>query len=94
MSGDANFHIIPLMNLSNERDRSSILEIAEKVYNLVIEYGGSITAEHNDGLMRTPYLEKMFGQKMIGLFEEIKKIFDPQNIFNPRKKSEAICNLQ
>ena len=85
-AGDANFHIIPLMNLSNERDRSSILEIAEKVYNLVIEYGGSITAEHNDGLMRTPYLEKMFGQKMIGLFEEIKKIFDPQNIFNPRKK--------
>ena len=84
-AGDANFHIIPLMNLSNERDRSSILEIAEKVYNLVIEYGGSITAEHNDGLMRTPYLEKMFGQKMIGLFEEIKKIFDPQNIFNPRK---------
>ena len=85
-AGDANFHIIPLMDFSNEQNRLSISEIAEKVYNLVIEFGGSITAEHNDGLIRTPYLEKMFSPEVIKLFEETKKIFDPQNIFNPRKK--------
>ena len=85
-AGDANFHIIPLMDLANTKDRSSIIEIAEKVYNLVIEYGGSITAEHNDGLIRTPFLEKMYGPAICKLFEETKKIFDPQNIFNPRKK--------
>ena len=47
---------------------------------------GSITAEHNDGLIRTPYLEKMYGPKICELFRQTKEIFDPLNIFNPRKK--------
>jgi FAD/FMN-containing dehydrogenase len=45
-----------------------------------------MTAEHNDGLIRTPYLEKMYGPQVVKLFEETKQIFDPLNIFNPRKK--------
>lgn len=85
-AGDANFHVIPLMDLTRQEDRSSIPKIAEEVYNLVIEFGGSITAEHNDGLIRTPYLEKMFGYEVVKLFEATKKIFDPLNVFNPRKK--------
>ncbi|MBI2062516.1 MAG: FAD-binding oxidoreductase [Candidatus Yanofskybacteria bacterium] len=84
--GDGNFHIIPLMDLSDDKSRQIIPELAEKVYNLVLEYRGSITAEHNDGLIRTPYLEKMYGPEIYRLFEQTKKIFDPKNIFNPRKK--------
>jgi len=84
--GDGNFHIIPLMNLSDEKSRQIIPELSAKVYDLVIKYGGSITAEHNDGLIRTPYLEKMYGKEVYGLFEEVKRIFDPLNIFNPGKK--------
>lgn len=84
--GDGNFHIIPLMDLSDEKSRHIIPEVSEKVYNLVLRYEGSITAEHNDGLIRTPYLEKMYGSEVYKLFEEVKKIFDPQNIFNPGKK--------
>ena len=61
-------------------------ELADKVYDLVLKYKGSITAEHNDGLIRSPYLEKMYGPEITGLFAEIKQIFDPQNIFNPGKK--------
>lgn len=83
--GDGNFHIIPLMNL-DEKSKKIIPELSEKVYDLVLEYHGSITAEHNDGLIRTPYLEKMYGPEIYRLFEETKKIFDPKNIFNPRKK--------
>jgi FAD/FMN-containing dehydrogenase len=52
----------------------------------VVEYHGSISGEHNDGLVRTPYVEKMFGPGMVALFYEVKKIFDPHNIFNPGKK--------
>jgi FAD/FMN-containing dehydrogenase len=85
-AGDGNFHIIPLMDLKDPASRQTIQELAEKVYNLVIEFGGSITAEHNDGLMRTPYLERMYGSPVYHLFEKTKKIFDPLNIFNPRKK--------
>ena len=87
--GDGNFHIIPLMNLSDERSRNIIPELSARVYDLVIKYGGSITAEHNDGLIRTPYLEKMYGREICGLFAKVKEIFDPMNIFNPNKKVGA-----
>lgn len=87
--GDGNFHIIPLMDLSDEKSRQIIPELSEKIYSLVLEYHGSITAEHNDGLIRTPYLEKMYGPEIYKLFERTKQIFDPKNIFNPRKKVGA-----
>ena len=84
--GDGNFHIIPLMNLENPKDREIIGLLGPRVYELVLKYGGSITAEHNDGLVRSPYLREMYGDKVYALFEETKRIFDPQDIFNPRKK--------
>ena len=84
--GDGNFHIIPLMDLSDFKTKEIIKNLSEKVYDLVLEFKGSITAEHNDGLIRTPFLNKMYGPEICRLFEETKKIFDPQNIFNPRKK--------
>jgi FAD/FMN-containing dehydrogenase len=84
--GNGNFHIIPLMDLRDERVKALIPKISEEVYQLVFKYKGSITAEHNDGLIRTPYLEEMYGPKMEELFIETKKIFDPLNIFNPGKK--------
>ena len=85
-AGDGNFHIIPLMDLSDPASHKIIMELSEKVYDLVAEFGGSITAEHNDGLIRTSFLKKMYGEEVCRLFEETKKTFDPQNIFNPRKK--------
>lgn len=84
--GNGNFHIIPLMDITDKLQRDIIPPLSREIYALVKEYHGSITGEHNDGLVRTPYLEQMYGKKMISLFEETKKIFDPQNIFNPRKK--------
>lgn len=85
-AGNGNFHIIPLMDMKQEKNRAVIKEISDKVYDLVLEYKGSITGEHNDGIIRTPYLRKMYGDKIYKLFEDVKKIFDPQNIFNPGKK--------
>lgn len=91
--GDGNFHIIPLMDL-DENSKKIIPELSEKVYDLVLEYHGSITAEHNDGLIRTPYLEKMYGSEIYKLFEKTKQIFDPKNIFNPRKKVHSTSSGQ
>jgi FAD/FMN-containing dehydrogenase len=85
-AGSGNFHVIPLMDLSREEERKKIPEVADKVYDLVLKYGGSITAEHNDGLIRSPYLLKMYGEEVYGLFKKVKEIFDPKNIFNPGKK--------
>ncbi len=84
--GDGNFHIIPLVDISDVKIRKAIPILAQQVYELIHTYHGSITGEHNDGLIRTPYLKVMYEEKIIKLFEETKNIFDPQNIFNPRKK--------
>ncbi|HVZ10809.1 MAG TPA: FAD-binding oxidoreductase [Candidatus Paceibacterota bacterium] len=85
-AGDANFHIIPLMDFHDPANRAAIPELSEKVYKLVASLHGSITAEHNDGLIRTPYLPVMYSPEMIALFERTKEIFDPLNLFNPGKK--------
>lgn len=87
--GDGNFHIIPLMDLNDEDARKIIPVLSDEVYDLVLKFGGSITAEHNDGLIRSPYLPKMFGAEIMRLFEEVKNIFDPKGIFNPGKKVHA-----
>lgn len=87
--GDGNFHIIPLVDISNPKVRTLIPEISKEVYSIILKAGGSTTGEHNDGLIRTPYLEQMYGEKICKLFQETKKIFDPQNIFNPHKKTDV-----
>ncbi len=88
-AGDANFHIIPLVDLSIPEHRNQVIEISDKVFALVKNYKGSIAAEHNDGLVRGPFLESMYGEKVFDLFKQVKQIFDPQNIFNPHKKTDA-----
>lgn len=85
-AGNGNYHIIPLMDLKSDKEKAKIVPVAEKVYNLIMEFGGTITAEHNDGIIRTPFLPKMFGPEMYELFKQTKQIFDPDNIFNPGKK--------
>src|SRR3989344_1529255 len=84
-AGNGNFHIIPLMDMGKSSNRALIPYLSDKVYDLVHQYSGSITAEHNDGIVRTPYLGKMYSPEILRIFEETKKIFDPQNIFNPGK---------
>ncbi|OGZ96415.1 MAG: hypothetical protein A2847_00190 [Candidatus Sungbacteria bacterium RIFCSPHIGHO2_01_FULL_50_25] len=84
--GDGNFHIIPLMNFHDPSERAIIPELSKKVYDLVFQYHGSTTGEHNDGLVRGPFLKQMFGEDVYRLFVETKRIFDPKNIFNPNKK--------
>ena len=77
------------MNPKDPNMTKIILELSQKVYDLVLEYKGSITAEHNDGIIRTPYLEQMYGTKIYQIFREIKQMFDPLRIFNPGKKVDG-----
>ena len=96
--GDGNFHIIPLVDPKRSDTGKIIDELSHKVYDLVLKYHGSISGEHNDGFVRTPYVEKMFGKEMYGLFLQVNKIFDPYDVFNPGKKvgttfSDALGHL-
>lgn len=85
-AGSGNMHIIPLMDLRKQEVREKLFVVADKIYDLVLAHQGSISAEHNDGLIRGQYIEKMFGTEVYNLFKEVKHLFDPQNIFNPGKK--------
>jgi len=87
--GDGNFHIIPLMNLSDPKERAKIEPSMMEVLELVKKYEGVLSGEHNDGLIRSPFLNKMYSEDIFTLFKKTKKIFDPKNIFNPHKKTDA-----
>ncbi len=84
--GNGNFHIIPLMDMSNKSERDKIYKSADKVFDLVWKYDGSMSGEHNDGLIRAPYLEEQYGKDVYSIFKKVKEIFDPEEIFNPKKK--------
>lgn len=88
-AGDANFHIIPLVDVSEQKHRDQIITMSDQVFHLVKVFKGSITAEHNDGLVRGTFLKYMYGDKVFELFQKTKQIFDPLNIFNPHKKTDA-----
>lgn len=87
--GDGNFHVIPLMEIEKHKERAKLRPAMKEVNELVLKYGGSLSGEHNDGLIRGPWLKQMYGPEIFQLFKETKDIFDPDGIFNPHKKTDA-----
>lgn len=87
--GDGNFHIIPLMKIEDPKEKAKLEPAMREINALVFKYGGSLSGEHNDGMIRGPWLEAMYGPGMFGHFKTLKHIFDPHNIFNPHKKTDA-----
>lgn len=87
--GDGNFHVIPLMNIELPEERAKFEPAMKEVNPLVIQYGGSVSGEHNDGMIRGPWLDQMYSPTVLGYMKEMKSLFDPQNIFNPHKKTDA-----
>ena len=87
--GDGNFHVIPLMKIEDAKERAKLEPAMKEVNTLVIKYGGSVSGEHNDGLIRGPWLQQMYSPSVLGYMKELKALYDPYNIFNPRKKTDA-----
>ncbi|MFQ5781477.1 MAG: FAD-binding oxidoreductase [Nitrosopumilus sp.] len=94
-AGNANVHV----RLIADRKKMYIVKnIAIKYFDEIIKLGGTITAEHGDGLARSEFIKKQYGVKNYHVFKEIKKFFDPKNILNPgkiiTKKSTITKNLE
>ena len=87
--GDGNFHVIPLMKIEDPKERAKLQPAMKEVNNLVLKYGGSLSGEHNDGMIRGPWLEQMYSANVLGYMRDIKQLYDPLNIFNPHKKTDA-----
>jgi Fe-S oxidoreductase len=78
-------HIRPILDLKQEPEVERMRSIAEQVCDLVLEFGGAMSAEHGDGLARSCWNEKMFGPTLYKAFQEVKAAFDPHGTMNPGK---------
>jgi FAD/FMN-containing dehydrogenase/Fe-S oxidoreductase len=76
-------HIRPVLDLKNAQDVARMRRIASEVTDLVLEYGGSLSGEHGDGLVRSEWNEKMFGPAVYQAFCRVKEAFDPKHLLNP-----------
>ena len=78
-------HIRPLVSLKDEAGINRMIAIADEISDLVKEFGGSLSGEHGDGIVRGVWAEKMFGPELVDAFRDLKTTFDPQGIMNPGK---------
>jgi FAD/FMN-containing dehydrogenase/Fe-S oxidoreductase len=78
-------HVRPVINMKTAEGVRTFELLANDVADLVLEFGGALSGEHGDGLVRGPFMEKMFGPTLYDAFRRIKRTFDPDGIFNPGK---------
>ncbi len=84
--GDGSMRVIPIFDLADSNVTEQIDTLCKSVFSLVKELNGNMSADHSDGIIRTPYLREFYGEEIYNIFVEIKNTFDPKNIFNPGKK--------
>jgi FAD/FMN-containing dehydrogenase/Fe-S oxidoreductase len=82
-------HVRPVVNMKTDAGVRRFEAIANDISDLVLEFGGALSGEHGDGLVRSPFMEKMFGPTLYAAFRTIKQTFDPDGIFNPGKIVDA-----
>jgi FAD/FMN-containing dehydrogenase len=82
-AGTGTIHIDPVIEASSKKHVKIIKKIADKVYDAVFKYDGTIATEHGGGRCRSMYLKKEWGGKILKYLKEIKRIFDSEDILNP-----------
>ncbi len=84
--GNGHLHFYPLLDFTNKTTPALVMKMTEDFFNAAVALGGNICGEHNDGIIRTPYLDKMFSKEALAIFEQLEHACDPDDIFNPGKK--------
>jgi FAD/FMN-containing dehydrogenase/Fe-S oxidoreductase len=82
-------HARPLLNLKRPEDVRTMRAIAEAIRDLVLRYGGALSGEHGDGMLRGEFNPQMFGPRLYGAFRRVKQLFDPAGLLNPGKIVDA-----
>ena len=78
-------HIRPVVNVKDQHGLEQTEALASEIADLVVEFGGSLSGEHGDGIVRGAFMEKMFGPQLVDAFREAKQVFDPDGLLNPGK---------
>jgi Fe-S oxidoreductase len=81
-AGDANLHVRPLLDLRTQQDIDKMVAMADEANDLVLRMGGTLSGEHGDGRVRSPYLRRQFGP-VYDLMRQVKRIWDPQGLLAP-----------
>ena len=84
-AGSGEIHLRPIINLKTEEGNRLFRAIAEEIAGLVKKYNGSLSGEHGDGRLRGEFIPQMIGEKNYELLKQVKRSWDPENIFNPNK---------
>ncbi|MGE0450821.1 MAG: FAD-binding and (Fe-S)-binding domain-containing protein [Vicinamibacterales bacterium] len=82
-------HVRPVVNLKTHQGVRTFEALARDVADLVLEFGGALSGEHGDGLVRSPFMRQMFGPVLYEAFRDVKRAFDPLGILNPGKIVDA-----
>ena len=82
-------HVRPILDLRKAIDVQRLQAIADETFELVVEYGGSWSGEHGDGLVRSPWNERFFGPALYQAFHDLKALLDPDGLMNPGKIIDA-----
>src|SRR5213596_1519762 len=78
-------HVRPVLDLHSAADLKKFRQVADQTSALVRQFKGSLSAEHGVGIARTEYMRDQLGDELLGVLREIKRMFDPKNVFNPGK---------
>ncbi len=84
--GNGHLHFYPLIDFENKTTPTLIMKMTEEFFATALKFDGNLCGEHNDGIIRTPYIAKMFSKEAMTLFKRLEHMFDPEDIFNPGKK--------
>jgi FAD/FMN-containing dehydrogenase/Fe-S oxidoreductase len=82
-------HIRPFVDLSRPDEVAKMRAVAEEIRDLVAEFGGVNSSEHGDGLARSEFNRRLFGDELYEAMRSVKRIFDPDNRMNPGKIVDA-----
>jgi FAD/FMN-containing dehydrogenase/Fe-S oxidoreductase len=82
-AGSGTLHIRPILNLKDEVGIEKMHSITDDVTDLVLKHHGSFSGEHGDGMARTEFNPKMYGDDLWSAFKEIKTAFDPEWFMHP-----------
>lgn len=84
--GNGHLHFYPLLDFTSKTTPQLVEKMSEDFFATAVKFDGNICGEHNDGIIRTPHLNKMFNKKTLELFRAVEHFADPNDIFNPGKK--------